>query len=307
MAKKSAFGTQAARRLAPAAALLLSACAYYPDRPVPLTALAPVPAPVPSSEAARLGQALFHDIRLSGGQDLSCASCHQPGRAFEDGRARAIGTGGQKGPLATPTLIGIGQAPRLMANGRVRSLEAQALLPITNPAEMNQRPDRMVALLAGDPQMARRFASAFPDQPVVNTTTIARALAAFQRGIAATPGRLDWFLAGDRAALSAPEQRGLALFTGKARCAQCHSGPYLSDGRMHDIGLTDAGHGTRLRTPTLRAIAQRAPYMHDGRIADLAGVIAHYAGQAPRRRTALPPARLTAADQADLLAFLAVL
>jgi cytochrome c peroxidase len=284
---------------------LLGACVSYGHRPVPPESFrAPATVLAAQDAPAQLGRALFFDTRLSGANDLSCAACHQPGRGFEDGRAIAIGTRGRIGKRSTPTLIGIGAARRLMWDGRVRSLEAQALMPIANPEEMNQNLDALVAELAADPATRAAFAAAFPHQPRISIKTIAAALAAYERSIRPEVSRFDRFVSGDTAALTTPERRGFALFAGKAGCAQCHSGPLLTDGRLHDVGLAAGSTRTRFKTPTLRHIAVRAPYMHDGSLATLDAVVAHYAEHRSRRTGVPAPVPLDTSERADLVAFL---
>lgn len=289
-------------------AAALTACATYAYRPAPLASFHAGAAPAPVADArAELGRALFFDVRLSGANDTACASCHQPARGFEDGRAVAVGTGGRIGAMATPTLIGVGESRRLMWDGRVRSLEAQALMPVANPLEMDQDPVALAAELAADPAMRAAFARAFPADPAVTTANIARALAAYQRTIRPERTRFDRFAGGDTAALSESERRGFALFNGSAGCARCHSGALLSDGRLHDIGLADRGNGTRFKTPTLRHLATRAPYMHDGSLPTLAAVVDHYADRSIPRRGVPARTPLTARERRDLVAFLETL
>ncbi|QMW22323.1 cytochrome-c peroxidase [Sandaracinobacteroides saxicola] len=287
---------------------LVAACVRYDGGPVALSSFAlPAPADVVDDARVALGRKLFFDVRLSGANTMSCASCHQPDRGFEDGRPVAVGSGGRAGKRATPTLLGIGASPRLMWDGRVASLEAQALMPIANPLEMDQDLEALLTELAADPGMRGAFASAFPAQPKVSRRSIALALAAYQRTIAPRPTRFDSFVAGKGSALSGAEQRGFALFTGKAGCVRCHSGPLLTDGRLHDIGLPDTGQGLRFKTPTLRGIAGRAPYMHDGSLPTLAAAIAHYADHPARRRGVPAATPLHPGERADLLAFLRAL
>lgn len=283
----------------------------------------PFPAPNPASPARiDLGRSLFHDTRLSGGNSMSCASCHDPAKGFSDARPRAVGEGGQVGPMNTPTLWNLAWTDFLFWDGRAASLEQQALGPVANPIEMAQDLDRLPAELSADPALVAAFARAFPDDPRISTGNIAKAIASFERTLVSPVTPFDRWVAGDEAAISAAAKRGFALFDGKAGCSNCHKGWAFTDGAFHDIGLKATGPGrggvvahaqlaNSWKTPTLRENARTAPYMHDGSIADLKGVLAHYIdGVVPRPTLSADiPARLdvSAGEQEDLLAFLATL
>lgn len=303
--------------------ILLAGCSYgYPPpsaKPAdPASFLLPPPAAPRDRARIALGRVLFNDTRLSGDGRMSCASCHRETLGFGDGRKTAIGSDGQVLPRHTPSLWNVVRAPRLMVDGRAATLEAQALMPMQNPAEMATDLDHAVATLRADPAMRRHFAGAFPDGTAIGTASIARALAAYERTLVSRPARFDRFARGDAKAMPAAAMRGYALFAGRAGCARCHNGWAFSDGSFHDIGLPDADRGRgaitgrardehAFRTPSLRDIGRSAPYMHDGSLPDLAAVIDHYAdGVVARRHT---PARvaLTVAERRDLVAFLLAL
>ena len=283
----------------------------------------PFPATNPASQARiDLGRTLFHDTRLSGGNSMSCASCHDPAKGFSDARPRAVGEGGQAGPMNTPTLWNLAWTDFLFWDGRAASLEQQALGPIANPIEMAQDLDRLPGELSADPALVVAFAKAFPDDPRISKDTIAKAIASFERTLVSPLTPFDRWVAGDEGAISAAAKRGFDLFDGKAGCSNCHKGWAFTDGAFHDIGLPATGPGrggvvghaelaNSWKTPSLRENARTAPYMHDGSIADLRGVLRHYIDGVVQRPTlsADIPARLdiSAAEQEDLLAFLATL
>lgn len=301
----------------------------------------PVPAGNPMSVAkVELGRHLFYDARLSRDGTVACASCHLQARAFTDGRAVAVGIGGEEGTKNAPSLANIGYLPVLTwANPHMSSLEFQALVPMfgENPDEMGGAGQEAAILgrLAADPYYAQAFAMAFPERPQADLFTVTRALGAFQRSLISVNSAYDRFKRGDKAALSAAAQRGEQLFFGeKMECYHCHSGLHFTDtlqtARMpqpeigfHNTGLyedyrtvpglieitgrpQDAG---RFRTPSLRNVAVTAPYMHDGSIADLRGVLAHYAngGRAPghpQKDPLIVGFNASDAEIADLIAFL---
>ena len=282
----------------------------------------PFPSSNPYSEAKRaLGETLFHDTRLSADGTHACATCHDPQKGFSDGRVTAVGVPGR--PLArhTPTLWNLAWAGPVFWDGRARSLEEQVAGPIVAPDEMAQPMGALVERLAADKSYARAFANAFPQDPRVSEDNLKKAIATYERTLVSPPTRFDRWTAGDNAAFSAQETEGFRLFTGKAGCANCHSGWAFTDYAFYDIGLEseDRGRGAVLRleaaehafkTPSLREAGRRPPYMHDGSLASLADVVRHYAGGIAERPSRPPDLRklsLSADEQADLVAFLATL
>ena len=173
---------------------------------------------------------------------------------------------------------------------RVRSLETQALLPLTIREEMRGDAypeevavDSVVARLGAIPEYVSRFREVYGED-TIDATQVARAIAAFERTLIARNSPFDRFLAGDEDALTTQQRRGLDEFN-EADCSDCHRGPMLSDFNMHAEGVAenpllaepDAGDGRfRFRTPTLRNVAVTAPYMHNGMIGTLEEVLAFY-------------------------------
>jgi cytochrome c peroxidase len=286
-------------------------------------AVVPFPADNPFSEKKRaLGEALFHDRRLSVDGSLACASCHERGKAFADGKVEGRGVPGRPLKRHTPTLWNLAWSSPVFWDGRARSLEEQVAGPIESPDEMAQPLAAVVARLAADPATVRAFADAFPEAPQLDATNLAKAIATYERTLVSPDTRFDRWIAGDAQALTQDEIAGFRLFTGKARCVQCHSGFAFTDYAFHDIGLSssDRGRGAVLRleaaeyafkTPGLRELGRSAPYMHDGSLATLEDVLRHYAGGVVDRPTLSKDlAReldLSAAERADLIAFLGTL
>jgi cytochrome c peroxidase len=181
--------------------------------------------------------------------------------------------------------------------------------------------DTLVAVLGASPAYRAAFAAAFPDDPRVTPGHVARALATFQRTLVAPEAPFDRWVAGDTGAIAPAARRGFALFVGRARCATCHAGWAFTDGKFHDVGLPDGDQGRgavtgrrgdahAFRTPTLRDVGRRAPYMHDGSLPTLAAVARHYQHGVARRARGfggVPRVALTATEEADLLAFLGTL
>jgi cytochrome c peroxidase len=167
------------------------------------------------------------------------------------------------------------------------------------------------------PGYLAKFNVALPGGPV-DVDTIAQALAAFERTLEPEVISFDRWIAGDETAITDSAKRGFILFTGKAGCAACHSGWRFTDDQFHDIGtsVTDQGRGREIKdtmldfafkTPTLRSVALRAPYMHNASLITLADVVAHYEKggiDRPSRSPMLIPMQLTETERRDLVAFL---
>ncbi|WP_336491652.1 cytochrome-c peroxidase [Methylobacterium nigriterrae] len=285
-----------------------------------------VPAEIPFPEdnpyslvKAELGRRLFFDPILSGDRSRACVSCHLPDLAWADGRARALSRGASGMELRTPTLLNLAWQERLGWDGKFRDLESVAFLPITAAGNMNLPVAEALRRLSADPEYARAFADAFPD-PAVTRDRVEDALATFERLIVSGPAPFDRWIAGDAGAIDAAARRGFDLFNGKAHCAACHSGWSFTDGSFHDIGTAageDIGRGRffpnspalryAFKTPGLRAVAVRAPYMHDGSVATLEAVIDLYDRggiDRPSRSADIRPLGLSRDEKSDLVAFL---
>lgn len=276
----------------------------------------------PLSATALAGKVLFYDVTLSADGTIACATCHHQDKAWRDGRSRPLDRFGTPLPRHVPTLLNLDWAPLLTWDGRMGSLEQQALDPIVNgrigalPLDVARA--RVEQRLTGDAGFAAVYRDAFGDTVVTNDR-IATAIAAFERGLVSAPAPFDRWIEGDQTAVSPAAKRGFLLFTGAARCSNCHSGWRLTDDAFHDVGLPDAdlGRGTRFpaeptlqhafKTPTLRNVAVVGPYMHDGSLPTLERVLAHYEGGFSRRPSLDPdmqPLALEPSDRTDLLAFL---
>lgn len=289
-------------------------------RLVPLPAKVPAPKDNPTSaDRVALGKLLFFDPRLSGDNSMSCATCHIPKKAFADGLKTGKGHRGKLLARNTPSVLNTGYLSRLNWDGRAKSLEEQALGPITSADEMNQDLGLLEKELNAVPGYIAEFRMVFGTR--VTRAGIARALAAFQRTLVSGPSPFDRYLAGDSKALSDAAKRGLELFRGDAGCIRCHNGPALSDGKLYRLGASfgDKGVGAlskrreddyRFRTPSLRNIAETGPYMHDGSLKTLNDVVRFYYRDVPASAPGglaldvSPLADLSFSDVPDLVAFL---
>jgi cytochrome c peroxidase len=189
----------------------------------------PVPADNPQTpEKVDLGRTLFFDRRLSGDGTMSCASCHIPEQGFADGQPISLSYPTTRNWRNSQTLINAAYRQRLFHDGRAASLEEQALFPLMSAFEMNQNLDFVEEELRSVPEYVAAFTRAFGSADVTRGR-IAMALAAFERTLVSRAAPLDRYLAGDEQALSPAAKAGLAIFTGKGRCATCHSGGNLAD------------------------------------------------------------------------------
>jgi cytochrome c peroxidase len=242
-----------------------------------------------TAEKVALGSQLYFDPRLSRDGTVSCATCHDPAKGWSNGEAVATGVGGQKGGRSAPSVINTTFQTFQFWDGRMDTLEQQALGPIQNPIEMNMTLPEVVAKLNAIPGYKSQFQKVFKTD--VTADGISKAIAAFERTVLSGDAPYDRFTAGDKKALSPAAARGWALFFGAARCSSCHSGPNFTDNAFHNIGVGmnkkepdpgrfDAskleGDKGAFKTPSLRDIARSAPYMHDGSQKTLEEVVVHY-------------------------------
>lgn len=274
--------------------------------PLGLDAYVPAPDENPvTADKVALGRKLFHDARLSRDGTVSCATCHDPAHGFADDKPLAVGVGKRVGTRRTPTVINRGYGQSFFWDGRTGTLEAQVLQPVSNPLEMDLSHEQIEKRVGLPP------------------AKVANALASYIRTLLAGDSPFDRYMAGDRGALSDEARRGLAVFRGKGNCVACHVGPNLTDERFHNTGvgwdgkaLADLGrfevtkrdeHRGAFKTPTLRDVARRPPYMHDGSLATLEDVIRFYdeGGRPnPWLDPEIRPLDLAEREKSDLIALL---
>jgi cytochrome c peroxidase len=249
-----------------------------------------------SKEKEALGRALFFDGRLSGTQQMSCASCHDSVLGWADGRTTSFGHGAVALGRNAPSILNAAHGVHFFWDGRAASLEDQALAVFENEKEMATSAASVVAKLASSRGYRAMFASAFGDEEPTMPRTLA-AIATFER-MQQSDGSsaFDRFVGGDAAALDDAQLRGLHLFRTKARCVNCHHGPAFTDHGFHDVGLSYYGRKFedlgryrvtkepadvgRFKTPSLRNVARTGPYMHNG-LFDLPGLVNMYSAGMP--------------------------
>ncbi len=271
----------------------------------------PTNAAADSPNAAALGKALFFDKALSPSNDVSCATCHDPNHQWSDALPQAKGK--HTGSRRTPRLALSASSRWQFWDGRADSLWAQALGPLENPDEMGSSRSFVAKTVAV--RYAAEYALAFPDSSHDETRVFVnagKAIAAFERTLRVRPNALDAYASGDFGALTNAQKQGLSVFMGVG-CTQCHWGPRLTDDAFHVTrtptgradGRPDRGRADALanefssssvwsgspiarsfrssdsmlgafKTPSLRGVAEGAPYGHGGELPTLADVMASY-------------------------------
>jgi len=266
--------------------------------------LPPVPIPAdnpPTEETVALGRRLFYDRALSVDDTISCASCHAPQFSFSDSRSVSLGVDGKPGTRHAPTVINSAYSTLQFWDGRAASLEEQAQGPMANPVEMAHSLDGVVKRLQADATYPVLFKQAWGTEQI-SIDMVAKSIASFERTVIAGDSPFDKFCYGhDSKALSPEAQRGMRIFMSpkKGNCAVCHSiekgYALFTDNKFHNLGigadtrgeLQDLGryNETKIeadkgcfKTPSLRNLANRGPYMHDGSFPTVKDTLAHYIG-----------------------------
>jgi len=248
-----------------------------------------------SPQQIDLGRLLFFDPLLSADHSVACASCHNPRKGFSDGRARSVGIDGQRGSRSAPSLWNSAFLNAFFWDARAHNLEEQALSPLFSAVEMGNNPQQLLASLESVEAYPELFKQAFPARVHLDIEMVATALTAFQTSLISLNSRYDQYAHGDAKALNTQELEGLNIFRSfVARCSQCHMPPLFTnqqiavigtpepEGMPRDIGAGATFNSAKLRggfkVPSLRNIAETAPYMHSGRFATLREVAAFYTG-----------------------------
>jgi len=272
-----------------------------------------------------LGKLLFFDPILSGNRTISCASCHKPAFAFADTSAVSLGVKRRKGSRNTPSAMNLSLQPIFFWDGRAKTLEEQALVPIENPAEMNLHVEEALLRLQKSEKYNRWFKAIFNSEP--NRTNLGEAIAAFERTLETSDSPFDnWKFSDDQSAVTDAVKRGFILFNEKGKCVRCHFGADFTTHEFRNIGLfngrnlNDSGRAVisgkqedigKFKTPGLRNAALTAPYMHNGMFRTLKEVINFYNDPAKvvpnaigRDTILAKPLGLTKEEKKDLEAFL---
>jgi len=259
----------------------------YPLRSKNWQAL-PASSDTPDKALVELGRYLFFDIRLSKTKTVSCASCHMIGLGGDDNAPVSTGVSGQKGTRNAPTVLNAAFLKKLFWDGRAATLEEQAVGPFLNPIEMAM-PSKQAVVdeVQKDPYYQTLYQNIFGEN--IEMDGIVQALAAFQKTLIVQDAAYDRFVRGDEKAMTANQLRGMVLFD-ELGCRQCHPDPYFSvasngpqspfrsfpvfkDNDYVKKHKLDEDKGLRAhgvwRVPSLRNIADTAPYFHNGSVTSL--------------------------------------
>lgn len=231
---------------------------------------------------AEIGRQLFHDVRLSANNSVSCVSCHDLENGGADSRNHSVGFNGKLTGINAPTVLNAALNFKQFWNGRADSLEAQIDAVIQNPVEMGSEWPDVVAKVSQDTKYQAAFAAAYPD--AVTPANIQNAIATFERTLITPNSRFDQYLNGNSNAISDAEKAGYARFK-QYGCVACHQGVNVGGNMFQKFGVigdyfeergnpTEADLGRYLVTreegdkhvfkvPSLRNVALTAPYFHD--------------------------------------------
>lgn len=305
--------------------LLILSIGWKCSRPMekPIVSGIPFPKDNPiTAEKIAFGKRLFFDKRLSKNNDLSCATCHRPDKAFTDGLTKSIGTNGSAAMRNAPSLLNAAYAKSYMYDGEVKTLELQVLVPIQDHLEMGSSMKEVLQKLSKDPEYKRLARTVFNRE--LDAYVITRAISTYERTLISRNSRFDKYQKGEKHVLNSNEIAGWKLFSEKLYCIKCHSGKdftnysVVSNGLYKDYG-SDQGRyringlekekGT-FKIPSLRNVSLTAPYMHDGSIRTLKEVILHYSkgGVAHSNKSAIiKPFHLSELEISQLESFLLTL
>tara|TARA_B110000238_G_scaffold194049_1_gene231346 strand:- start:42 stop:1031 length:990 start_codon:yes stop_codon:yes gene_type:complete len=293
-----------------------------------------VPANNPlTEEGVALGKKLFFDRILSGDGSQSCASCHNPKKAFTDQQQFSTGIQGESGERNAMPLFNLAWNfdERFAWDGKEFGLEEQALEPVSNPIEMHANWKKVTERIRQHPTYPNLFLQAFGTSKI-DSIMITKAIAQFERTLISGNSKFDQFLRKETT-LTPEEQNGFDVFMDEAKgdCFHCHgsnNNPLWTDNKFHNNGLDatfkDLGFGNvtgdpndngKFKSPSIRNLAFTAPYMHDGRFSTLEEVINHYSEGLKKSATIDPlmknidkgGVQLSTQDKADLKAFLLTL
>lgn len=271
----------------------------------------------------RLGKRLFYDPILSIDSTVSCANCHQQRFAFADSTPVSFGVAGRAGVQNAPSLANVAYAPYVTRAGGVPTLEMQVLVPLQEKHELSFNIVLAAERLQKDSLYRAWSEAAYQRSP--DPFVITRALAAFERTLLSNNSAFDrYYYKKEKRALSSLAQKGFALFMSeKTQCSTCHPAPHFTNFAFENNGLyevyADSGRmrltnleadRALFKVPSLRNIAQTAPYMHDGSLANLEAVIEHYdkGGQNnPQKNTKIQALNLSRQEKRALKFFLEAL
>lgn len=258
-----------------------------------LNALVSIPTPQDNPQNTAkiaLGRQLFFDTRLSLDGTVSCATCHDPRKAFTDHLAQSKGINGQLSERNAPSLLNSAFLKTAMFDAHLQTLELQVIVPIQEPVEMGHNMKHLIKQLKKIPEYQAAAKAIYGRD--FDAWVLTRSIAAFERSLLSMNAPFDQYLAGNKNAISKDQLAGWRIFSGKLYCTQCHPAPYFTTHEAANNGLYASYEGKadqgrfrihhdssdigKFKVPSLRNLPLTFPYMHDGSLQTIEEVIAHY-------------------------------
>lgn len=283
----------------------------------------------PTQKGFELGKKLFYDGRLASDGVVSCGFCHIQENAFtHHGHTFSHGVNDAVGTRNTPSIQNLGYQTAFMWDGAVNHLDLQSILPFTNPVEMNGDFSAAITMMKGDAEYQKLYKLAFADGQI-NSENMLKALGQFMLMVTSSNSRFDKYRRNEAGGdLTQQELSGYAIFNQK--CASCHATDLFTDNSFRNNGLSvnpalnDVGRYRvteldqdlhKFKVPSLRNVEKTAPYMHDGRLLTLEGVLDHYSSEVVDSATLDPILKqngtlginLSTTEKSALIAFLKTL
>ncbi len=294
-------------------------CKQWQEVDFNATVQVPFPEENPTTtDKIALGKALFFDKRLSKDGTISCATCHNPSKAFTDQLPKSVGINGQLSERNAPTLLNSGFLKTVMFDAHLKTLELQVIVPIQEKVEMGHNMKVLIPELRKIPEYQNAAQKIYGRD--FDAYVLTRSIAAFQRSLVSMNSPFDQYQRGNKKASSADAKKGWELFSKKLYCTSCHPAPHFTthiaanNGLYLDFGTdkgrfrinNDSSEIGFFKIPTLRNIELTFPYMHDGSLKTLNEVLAHYqkGGEAhPLKSPIIKPFNLSETEEKQLIEF----
>jgi cytochrome c peroxidase len=258
-----------------------------------LNAFVSIPAPSDNPQNAAkiaLGRKLFFDTRLSLDGTVSCATCHDPRKAFTDNLAKSKGINGQLSERNAPSLLNAAFLKTAMFDAHLQTLELQVIVPIQEPVEMGHNMKNLLKQLRQIPEYQAAAQAIFGRD--FDAWVLTRSISAFERSLLSMNAPFDQYLAGNKKAMSKDQLAGWRIFSEDLYCIKCHPAPYFTTYEAANNGLyanyegkadqgrfrihQDSSDIGKFKVPSLRNLPLTYPYMHDGSLQTISAVLAHY-------------------------------
>lgn len=243
-----------------------------------------------NTEKIALGRKLFFDTRLSLDGTVSCATCHDPKKAFTDNLAQSKGINGQLSERNAPSILNAAFLKTAMFDAHLATLELQAIVPIQEPVEMGHNMKILIKQLRQIPEYQAAAQAIYGRD--FDAWVLTRSLAAFERSLLSMNAPFDQYMAGNKKAMSKNQLAGWRIFSEKLYCTKCHPAPYFTTYEAANNGLYASYEGKndqgrfrihhdssdigKFKVPSLRNLPLTYPYMHDGSLQTLTAVVAQY-------------------------------